>query len=362
METVFDSEHDEPLVDELSGLSDEEEVEEEDELLKNIQNSEVRPTVEQEHEGSVQLKTVDLGAEIGLVKQLKQLEGNESSTVKAAAIPEREEHRKRQVIVGQLRRAGTYDLVPIEYVNDIVSEVFSDKFRDWHFITNNCKTEISEEVRDILMLLRDYGVSSERVETLKKLKIRDPQYDNMGTMLPVRQMLDDFQELYTTVVPHAPSIDIYCKIFILFILDRKIYDSYECDSVWCTCMLKVLNERLTTKEFIQIYRTLVEPNNYFIHYRLLKLIPVVKENLLEQVISPYNKETLINIFNSLLDNEKFKELLYYLLLVVGCDFIPFGTNNTLSYFMTCITDIYDGSTSVPEISIIRNYLQMFMSL
>ncbi|KAL3231426.1 hypothetical protein RNJ44_00461 [Nakaseomyces bracarensis] len=368
METVFDSELDEPLS-----------LDSGDDFMNSMEGDEVLQPWDVTVEKSVGLQEVDLGAEIALVKQLKQLEESDD---KSEQEQERghgyqqeqeqeqadeveagwEEKRRRQVVVGQLRRSGTLESVPAGYIDEVVGEVFSDKYRDWHFITGSCNVDISGEVRDVLMLLRDYGVSSERVETLRQLKICDPQYDNMGSLLPVRQMLDDFQELYTTVVPHAPSIDTYCKIFILFILDRKVYDSYECDSVWCTCMLKVLRERITTKDFVRIYTTVVDPQNYFMHYRVLKLLPSIKEPLLEQIISPYSKDTLIKCFNTLLDNGQFKELLYFLLLVVGCNYIPFGANDTLNYFTTCVADIFDGSSSAPEISIIRNYLQMFITL
>ncbi|QLQ80063.1 hypothetical protein HG537_0D00630 [Torulaspora globosa] len=261
------------------------------------------------------------------------------------------------------------------YSDLITNETISKRFIDWHFITENSQfQELSIEStlygeREELMrryptlesLLMSFGVSGDTLDSLaseKYLLTSRREIDTLCQISPVDSMLEAFAY-------YLGTSDQFIKYFICFVLDRKIYESMSCDSLWCT---KIFN-KISHDKFLQEYFTLVHPQDYFLHHRIIKLIgniqtPLIRRTFFEENCLSDEKATeiLVTEFNNLFDKRRLQDLLYFVLSIYGSEFLPFGPSPATQYFKDCVDDLFNASTSDVELSLIGGILGVIMKM
>lgn len=218
-----------------------------------------------------------------------------------------------------------------QYIDLIVRETISGRYIDWHFISNDTRFEdvdIDDEliedsdnhaVRDAIR--RKYPTLLELIESLgadlsllqeDKPLTRKRDYDSLSEMTPVDSMMraigcyqDDKQ---------------FIKYLLCFILDRKIWESQDCDDDWCSQMLESVGD----EQIIDFYLSLVDPKDYFMHYRLSRCISRLQSPLIHRIIRPI---TIEEEFTQLIEDKNYESLLYFTLFVYGSHEMPFGPSS-----------------------------------
>lgn len=267
------------------------------------------------------------------------------------------------------------------YIDLIIKESISGKYLDWHFITENCyfeelspcvsffscgngkleATKMLEKYPSLKDLLLSFGVSEATMDMLstKESPITcTRQHDTLCEISPTESMM------------HALSLynndNIYfLKYFICFILDRKVYESMDCDMIWCT---KIYNT-LSKEHFTKVYMSLVDKQDYLMHYRLIRLIPAFQKPLVRQLFfeekeldSKESIAVIVKEFNELFDKRHFQKVLYFILVVYGSQYMPFGQSSVTRYFKCCTDDMSDENTNEVELSLLKGLLSIFTKI
>ncbi|CAR31057.1 hypothetical protein ZYGR_0P03630 [Zygosaccharomyces rouxii] len=253
-----------------------------------------------------------------------------------------------------------------QYIDLIVRETISGRYIDWHFISNDTRFEdvdIDDEliedsdnhaVRDAIR--RKYPTLLELIESLgadlsllqeDKPLTRKRDYDSLSEMTPVDSMMraigcyqDDKQ---------------FIKYLLCFILDRKIWESQDCDDDWCSQMLESVGD----EQIIDFYLSLVDPKDYFMHYRLSRCISRLQSPLIHRIIRPI---TIEEEFTQLIEDKNYESLLYFTLFVYGSHEMPFGPSSRTQYFKDCVEDMCNEGTNAVELSLLRGLLSLFLKI
>lgn len=261
------------------------------------------------------------------------------------------------------------------YSDLITNETISKRFIDWHFITENSqfqelsiestlyneKEELMRRYPTLESLLMSFGVSGNTLDSLaseKYLLTSRREIDTLCQISPIDSMLE-------ALVHYRGASEQFTRYFICFVLDRKIYESLSCDSLWCT---KMFNE-IPCDEFLQEYFTLVHPHDYFLHHRTIKLIANIQTPLIRRIFfernclsGPEATEVLVAEFNNLFDKRCLQDLLYFVLSIYGSKFLPFGDSPATRYFKNCVDDLFNASASDVELSLIGGILGVIMKM
>lgn len=282
--------------------------------------------------------------------------------------------------------------IPEIYLDLITKETISDKYKDWHFISENCHYEelmdlemkdmdysflfgngsfqgkVPEFVRlkcpDITNLLVFFGVNQEKCNSLKinYEKKENAKHDNLCTIFPINKMLKFLMYYYND---DEGAREVFLRAFICLILDRNVFNAVELDHKLCFKVLELFDETY----FINIYFKIVSKNDFFLHYRLLQIFPNLQNALLRRRYNENQgeietmRQNLINEFNELFDCKNYKNLLYFILTMYGSKFIPFGPKSQVTeYFKDCILDISNETTNDVEISILKGILNLFSKI
>ena len=186
------------------------------------------------------------------------------------------------------------------------------------------------------------------------------QYDNLVELTPTENVMK--------LICYYGSDPLFNKIFICLILDRKIYESLFCDSLICTtiyCKLILQNDPDNESLFLQDYLQVVDKGNYFLHYRLIRLLPNLKNALIERLFKE-NQDTklaqFVKTFNKLFDEKMYRDLLYFVLFIYGSDEMPFGNSKTTEYFKDCVYDMTQDGTNDVELSLMKGVLNLFYQI
>lgn len=262
-----------------------------------------------------------------------------------------------------------------QYIDLIAKETISQKFIDWHFITENSTFDehtffyenqsVSNQERaansSLEELMRSFGVSDATSKALfndNKQLSNMKQYDTLCEISPVSVMMEK-------MIYYKKDSDVFLPYFICFILDRKVYESIECDIFWCTMTQKSFSE----SDFVNVYLSLVDSRDYFMHYRLVRLIPSIQSSLISHLFYPDGARVGENIsanlileFDELLDSESYEELLYFVLFIFGSKFVPYGNGKSVRYFLQCIDDVSHGSNNEVEIALLKGLLSLFIKM
>lgn len=265
--------------------------------------------------------------------------------------------------------------VPSHYVDLVQKESISQKYLDWHFITEDTQfEELSPEcilfgpeetlfklyptLEDLLIA---FGVTRETLEYVSTKESPLSERRNNDTLCDLTPF-DTMTELFTCYQDRTAH---YAEYFLCFILDRKVYESVPCNATWCS----KIYERFSPSNFLQKYLSLVHSKDYFLHHRLIKLIPAVQDLLLCQImfngkdLTPERAKVLIvKEFNRLFDRKELQELLYFVLSVYGSKYMPFGESDATSYFKDCIEDLFHASASDVELSLLNGFLSTFKKI
>ncbi|QLL33046.1 hypothetical protein HG536_0D05670 [Torulaspora globosa] len=270
---------------------------------------------------------------------------------------------------GDIRTSFKRRGVSPHYSDLITNETISKRFIDWHFITENSqfqelsiestlyneKEELMRRYPTLESLLMSFGVSGDTLDSLateRYLLTSRREIDTLCQISPVDSMLE-------ALAHYLGVSERFTKYFICFVLDRKIYESVSCDSLWCTKMFK----EIPCDDFFQEYFSLVHPHDYFLHHRVIKLISNIQTPLIRRIFfeksclsSEEATEILVAEFNNLFDKRRLQDLLYFVLFIYGSEFIPFGDSPATRYFKNCVDDLFNASASDVELSLIGGIL------
>ncbi|KOG99985.1 Smc5-Smc6 complex subunit KRE29 [Saccharomyces eubayanus] len=288
-----------------------------------------------------------------------------------------------------LKFSGT---VPEIYLDLVTKETISDKYKDWYFISENCHYEeltdlemkdmdhsflfdngvfqgnVPEFMRskcpNIANLLVLFGISEKKSQSLK-IQYKENEnckYDKLCTIFPTEKMLKFLMYYYKG---DGEEREVFLKSFICLILDKNVFNSMEFEFRLCYKILKLFDET----HFINSYLEIVCKDDFFLHYRLLQIFPILQNVLLrklfneEEATSDTTRQNLIDKFNELFDYKKYKNLLYFILMMYGSKFIPFGPKSQVTeYFRDCILDVSNETTNDVEISILKGILNLFSKI
>ena len=263
------------------------------------------------------------------------------------------------------------------YISMIVRDTVSDRYKDWHFFTKTSRIKDIDEVisaQELFIFGEDWkaiqkvilktypsfqlflnalGVSTDLLKIIdnKKLSISQSyDHDSLCQILPINAMM--------TIIPYYHDQPDFVTLFLCFILDRKVYESQECSTEWCEELLVKYEH-----EVFDSYLSLVEPDNYFIHNRFSKMIPIFKKKLeLRLLFDADGTVTIIlNEFNRLFDAREFKNLLQFILFIYGTDNVQSLDDliDLRNYFSKCIHDVSNESTTEVELTLLKGIIGVF---
>ncbi|CAI4060231.1 hypothetical protein SKDZ_05G1100 [Saccharomyces kudriavzevii ZP591] len=282
--------------------------------------------------------------------------------------------------------------IPEAYLDMVTKETISDKYKDWYFISENCHYEelMDLEMRDmdhsflfgngecqgnvpeflrlkcpnITDLLALFGVNEEKFQSLKidYGQNENSKFDSLCTIFPVNKMLKFLMYYYNDA---GEEKEIFLKTFICFILDRNVFNAMELEYKPCFQVLELFDE----VHFMNSYFDIVRKDDFFLHHRLLQIFPSLQNLVLRRLFGGRDapnetvRENLINKFNELFDYKNYKNLLYFILMMYGSRFIPFGPKSQVTeYFKDCILDISNETANDVEISILKGILNLFSKI
>ncbi|GAV54629.1 hypothetical protein ZYGR_0AN00970 [Zygosaccharomyces rouxii] len=253
-----------------------------------------------------------------------------------------------------------------QYVDLVVRETISGRYSDWHFLSNDTEFEdvdIDDElvedsdnhaVRDAIHrkyptlqdLLKSLGADLTLLNEDKPLT-RKRDYDSLSEMTPVDSMM--------RAIASYQEDKQFIRYLLCFILDRKIWESQDCDSDWCSQML----ESAEDEQIIDFYLSLVDTKDYFMHYRLSRCVSRLQSPLIHRIISPMTVE---QEFTHLIEDKNYKSLLYFTLFVYGSHDMPFGPSSRTQYFKDSVEDMCNEGTNAVELSLLRGLLSLFLKI
>lgn len=262
-----------------------------------------------------------------------------------------------------------------EYLDLIVKESISGRYIDWHFITENSEFQdvsieqefladekgkiVQEDIRALYPSLRCFlnsiGVSDLTMRSLEapssKPLSANRRFDSLCDISPVESMMRAFEA-------YSDSGRYFLKSIVCFILDRKIWESMECDARWCHNVLA----KFTTQQVLDEYLMLVEKKDYFMHYRFVRSFPHLQLALVRLLINPLKTQAVVEEFERLMQEKSYQPLLYFTLLVYGSRLMPFGNFSTTLYLKECTEDLCNESTNAVELSLLRGILGLFLKI
>ncbi|CDH11843.1 uncharacterized protein ZBAI_03629 [Zygosaccharomyces bailii ISA1307] len=262
-----------------------------------------------------------------------------------------------------------------QYLDLIVKENISGRYSDWHFITENSEFQdvsieqelladekgkiVQEDIRvlypSLKCFLNSIGVSDLTMRSLEapspKPLTANRRFDSLCDISPVESMMRAFEA-------YSDNGRYFLKSLICFILDRKIWESMECDAHWCHNVLA----KFTTQQVLDEYLLLVERKDYFMHYRFVRSFPHLQLALVQHLINPVKTQAIVEEFERLMEEKAYQPLLYFTLLVYGSRLMPFGNSSTTLYLKECTEDLCNESTNAVELSLLRGILGLFLKI
>lgn len=322
-------------------------------------------------EESVEFKSYDLGRHFD-PRISTSLDKVQALTRLANDLPVKPE--SKTIFEGKVPAFKNRD-VSSHYIDLILKESISKKYLDWHFITENTQFEeqppssvlfgpdenLFKRYPTLESLLVAFGVGRDTLDFIfmeKSPLTNSRQNDTLCKLSPFDTMINAF-------ACYQDQTEQFAKYFICFILDRKVYESMFCDTIWCSKIYKTFS----ADDFMQQYVSLVHSQDYFLHYRLIKLIPAAQDLLIRRLFSEGEflageqaRIKLVQEFNDLFDKRRFQQLLYFVLTIYGSKYMPFGDTDVTLYFKDCIADLFNASASDVELSLLNGFLSIFIKI
>ncbi|SCU95427.1 LADA_0G15566g1_1 [Lachancea dasiensis] len=249
--------------------------------------------------------------------------------------------------------------VPRAYLEMVLRENNYHQYEDWHFMTEDSQGKDCDPWEQFLNphghlpqpSLKEFLVSigvptSFMPETAEKISVT--MFDRMNYLESVSWMCQQLE--------HYVDSSGFTKTFIRYILDRNIYDSAECNSMWCS---KVYGQ-LCEDHFLRTYLQLVENDEYMLHLRVARQIPEIHGPLLEALHPNAGQQVFAEKFHELLNSKEYRKLLYFILFILGTDKLPFGRNDITLHFKNQIHDFCEDGNNL-ELIVLKSYINLFLN-
>ncbi|CCH61103.1 hypothetical protein TBLA_0E00420 [Henningerozyma blattae CBS 6284] len=322
-------------------------------------------------DSKVEIKQSDLGDDFDeeLGKKMKRFRdiSDDITTLKKRALDY--EYRTDSNNIALLKKQIKYKEISNNYLEMVANETLSGKYKDWFFFTENSRfnEDILEDIEnfsskeimlkygDFKKLLVCFGTNIKYLYQDYNISDLKYKYDTLSILQPIDTM--------KVIIGHYFIIDPinFKKFFPSLLLDRNFYESLSIDDDWCTSFYN----KITPKIFFKNYFKVVNKTDFFLHYRLIRIIPSSKNLIISLIFSTsvevkdVEKNPVIEMFNYLIDEKNYKNLLYFILVLSGSNLVPFGSNKYVDYFQSCINDISDENSNEVELTLVRNILKLF---
>lgn len=331
--------------------------------LKRSSNSKFLRSSPLKKSKSIQLQKFDLGGSFDphLASSLDRIQNINNEIDRPSHVTTVKEQKSNDI-----KSKISPNDISSQYIDLVAKETISGCYIDWHFIIDDTKFEdvgideellqdstsqvvnnaIRERYRTLSDLLKSFGVDLRSLE--KDSPLTDQRdYDSLCEITPVDSMMRAI---------HCYQDDVnFIKYFLCFILDRKIWESQECDADWCSQVLETIDDR----QVIATYLSLVDRSDYFMHYRLSRCVPRLQSPLVDQLMEG---RSIDKEFNYLISGKHYRRLLYFTLLVYGSNEMPFGPSTRTQHFKDCVEDMCNEGTNAVELSLLRGLLNLFLKI
>ncbi|CEP62954.1 Smc5-Smc6 complex subunit KRE29 LALA0_S06e07712g [Lachancea lanzarotensis] len=246
--------------------------------------------------------------------------------------------------------------VPRAYVEMVVAESSGQRFRDWHFISEDA-TVRRPDPWDVFLnpsanihnkslndLLRSFGVVNFMSENTERIKTS--MYDTMNRLESVAWMCKELENYVNSSG--------FTRTFIRFVLDRNIFESAECITSWCSTIYAKLSE----VHFLNIYFELVDREEYMLHLRISQQIPEFRKPLIDELFPNADWETIIKFCATIPSSKNYLQMVYFVLLVYGTDIFPPARSENSKQLRKRIQDLCE-DTDHPELMLLQSYVNLF---
>ncbi|EDO15214.1 hypothetical protein Kpol_423p2 [Vanderwaltozyma polyspora DSM 70294] len=346
---------------------------EDDEILlkmSSFNGSSKKPAVIKNENGYINIKSFDLGDLYNekVTKNLNSIESAEDKINNEKKKFVSKTFTKSNELMAKLSKNFTNSQLSY-YIDTIIKDANPDKYLDWHFIEedttiddispilsfetayynchdfNRIRHEILKSYPNLNYILPTFGISKEKLNSINDgyFCISDYyNYDNLCTILPTDSM--------KSIIIYYIDEPNFVKFFLCFILDKKIYESNDCDSKWCEEIVSALDV-----DVIEEYLKLINLDDYYMHYRLTKLLPSFKNKLVDGIFGDNTLalNRIIDEFNTIFDDKEYRKLLYFSIFIFGSDLVPYSKESlpVIDYIFNCIRDVSD-MTNVADIELL----------
>lgn len=252
-----------------------------------------------------------------------------------------------------------------QYHQLLINKNLSGKFQDWFYFNNNftyidnSNSHFFNNLDDILLSFGARSIDSNNNNT-KIISDNKLDYDRLNSLLPF-DILKILLDNYSTKFKFE-----FIKKFPLIILDRNFYEQSYINDSWCIKHYK----RIGFYTFIKSYFNHVDINDFFIHYRISRILGnIFSKKLFNKVFDIQDKDDsqkdinklIVDKFNTLIDNKNFKHILYYLSFVLTIHNNNIKNDKELiTYFIRCIEDFTDLITTDVELSMSKSLLNLLL--
>ncbi|AET37439.1 Smc5-Smc6 complex subunit KRE29 Ecym_1191 [Eremothecium cymbalariae DBVPG len=258
------------------------------------------------------------------------------------------------------------DMIKLSIKNPISQQLLDflvrDKLettKDWYFITDSPTYQEPSLLDKFSGKQKTYGIEELYVQFgVCKAKL-DPSFaitnyknfDQMNNRVPVELMCDE-------ILRHVPTtnkrdIALSLRYFILFILDRKVFESDALTMSWIVDTW--IKHRFS--DHLDVYLSLVPKDCYFLHHRFTRLLPI-KSELIKKLFSDLTPQAVAQKFDELMDQKNWFQMLYFILFINGITELPKGSNGIWHYFRDCIYDMNIDNVSSIELSVLKSYINL----
>lgn len=310
-----------------------------------------RPRIKQfdlgEHYDPNIVKTIDL------INNARNTEKVTYSDDEDESLPRIRKELEAQLIQG---RASS------EYINMLIHETSSRRFRDWHFFIHDNSVD-EGFIAEILQSSEAGSFIKQHYETLDDIVIAlggqnlgkidisrhkyGKTYDTLNLMLPM--------DLIFELVGYYHDDENYVRYILCIALDQNIFEM--CDLQWFDAQLQhIVESRISTWENIaDDYLSLVDQNDFYMHFKILRQVYSLREVLISRLV-PENLD-ITNIFGSMLKQNLFEELLYFTLFAAWSHKLPDSKGTLISYLRRCMDDVVHDAIEVHLIRSLLNLLE-----
>lgn len=354
-----------------------------------INRNNIRGSSQKNDPGQIEITKSNLGDSFDSkisdkVKQLNRVHEVMESSIHPPSSSNDNKHRsihdlKKQYIATLEGNQAVLDPTLI----DIICRDETGRYRDWFFITKNSKPEIDISTNSSFF----YSIGADPIRLQSQFHIQDIHLSELDPYPKIHHP-DYILQKYMEVPPDDSSF----KWWLYLILDKTIYNSLQCNIIWCNKIMlpRFIEQYGSMETLVELYWQYanLKERKYYLLYRLTRLLPTLKPIFIQNLFDN-DPEQVVTEFDKLFDLQNYKDLLYFILFIYGSVVYPIGKDSINppiygddtnendkeeeedqihqrqlqrsmgEYFKDCIIDVSSDGECAREIPITLSILKLF---